>query len=323
MGGVQTYALLCESLLGQAPAEVRLLYLRQPIAISSVAIRTDHPRPAPARRRRLVRHRAGLRRRGLPPPRRPAVQPLPLQDLLPRLRRVNVHAARAPSTRRSTPPSSRSGAGPRSTVPPPSSPTWPTTGSSGCVLAGLKARRRGPDRRRAVVALAAAGFSSLLVSRVVKAAVERQRPEDHLDASVRTPTSSSFPSGHTLAAFCTAFVLGDSDSRDGRQRGFRRRRGGQPGPPAGPSPHRRDRGRRHRLGARTGPAPRSSTSSRPAAWVGAAGAGAGRQGNAPCRRRVEQAMKPVRRHLGLPLPLRPQRPRAPRRRLGRTVPTGT
>jgi putative RecB family exonuclease len=37
MGGVQTYALLCESLLGRAPDEVRLLYLRQPIAISSAA----------------------------------------------------------------------------------------------------------------------------------------------------------------------------------------------------------------------------------------------------------------------------------------------
>jgi putative RecB family exonuclease len=37
MGGVQTYALLCESLLGRAPTEVRLLYLRQPVAISSVA----------------------------------------------------------------------------------------------------------------------------------------------------------------------------------------------------------------------------------------------------------------------------------------------
>jgi putative RecB family exonuclease len=36
LGGVQTYALLCESLLGRAPSEVRLLYLRQPIAISSV-----------------------------------------------------------------------------------------------------------------------------------------------------------------------------------------------------------------------------------------------------------------------------------------------
>ncbi len=37
LGGVQTYALLCESLLGRAPSEVRLLYLRQPVAISSVA----------------------------------------------------------------------------------------------------------------------------------------------------------------------------------------------------------------------------------------------------------------------------------------------
>ncbi len=37
LSGVQTYALLCESALGRTPAEVRLLYLRQPVAISSVA----------------------------------------------------------------------------------------------------------------------------------------------------------------------------------------------------------------------------------------------------------------------------------------------
>jgi putative RecB family exonuclease len=37
LSGVQTYALLCQSLLGRAPAEVRLLYLRPPLAISSVA----------------------------------------------------------------------------------------------------------------------------------------------------------------------------------------------------------------------------------------------------------------------------------------------
>jgi undecaprenyl-diphosphatase len=79
-------------------------------------------------------------------------------------------------------------------------------------LAGLKARRRGAGRRRAVVALAAAGFSSMAVNYVVKQAVERQRPDDHLDAAVRAPTSSSFPSGHTLAAFCTAFVLADTDA---------------------------------------------------------------------------------------------------------------
>jgi membrane-associated phospholipid phosphatase len=88
------------------------------------------------------------------------------------------------------------------------------------VLAGLKGRRRGADRRRAVVALATAGFSSLIVSRVVKQAVERQRPDDHLTAGVRTPSSSSFPSGHTLAAFCTAFILGDSDAQTAAQVGF-------------------------------------------------------------------------------------------------------
>lgn len=88
------------------------------------------------------------------------------------------------------------------------------------LLAGLKARRRGPDRRRAVVALGTAGLSSLIVSRMVKGAVERQRPDEHLAAAVRTPTSSSFPSGHTLAAFCTAFVLGDSDAGTAANVGF-------------------------------------------------------------------------------------------------------
>jgi undecaprenyl-diphosphatase len=87
-------------------------------------------------------------------------------------------------------------------------------------LALLKARRRGPGRRRAVVALAAAGFSSLFVNRAVKAAVARERPEDHLDVAVRAPTSSSFPSGHTLAAFCTAFVLAESDAQTAANVGF-------------------------------------------------------------------------------------------------------
>jgi undecaprenyl-diphosphatase len=88
------------------------------------------------------------------------------------------------------------------------------------VLAAVKARRRGPNRRRAVVALATAGFSSLIVNRAVKEAVARERPDDHLDAVVRTPSSSSFPSGHTLAAFCTAFVLADSDAQTAANVGF-------------------------------------------------------------------------------------------------------
>ena len=37
MGGVQTYALLCEKVLGRAPVEVRLLHLRDPVAISAIA----------------------------------------------------------------------------------------------------------------------------------------------------------------------------------------------------------------------------------------------------------------------------------------------
>ena len=88
------------------------------------------------------------------------------------------------------------------------------------VLAAIKARRRGPDRRRAVVALATAGFSSLIVNRVVKEAIARERPDDHLEAAVRPPSSSSFPSGHTLAAFCTAFVLADTDAQTAANVGF-------------------------------------------------------------------------------------------------------
>jgi membrane-associated phospholipid phosphatase len=88
------------------------------------------------------------------------------------------------------------------------------------LLAGLKARRRGAGRRRAVVALAAAGFSSMIVNRLVKQAVARERPQDHLDAAVRAPTSSSFPSGHTLAAYCTAFVLAETDAGTAATVGF-------------------------------------------------------------------------------------------------------
>jgi undecaprenyl-diphosphatase len=50
--------------------------------------------------------------------------------------------------------------------------------------------------------------------------VARERPDDHLDVAVRAPTSSSFPSGHTLAAFCTAFVLAESDAQTAANVGF-------------------------------------------------------------------------------------------------------
>ena len=159
------------------------------------------------------------------------------------------------------------------------------------LLAGLKARRRGPDRRRAIVALATAGFSSLLVSRVVKAAVERQRPEDHLDASVRTPSSSSFPSGHTLAAFCTAFVLGDSEAGTAANVGFA-------AAVAASRVHLRAHhptdvigGACHRLGAGPRPAPhcrRRHARQRGSAWPAAPRP----PGNEASRGRVERIMKP-------------------------------
>jgi membrane-associated phospholipid phosphatase len=88
------------------------------------------------------------------------------------------------------------------------------------LLALFKARRRGPNRRRAIAALGVAGVSSYVVNRAVKSAVERERPEEHLEASVRTPSSSSFPSGHTLAAFCTAFTLSESAPETAAYVGF-------------------------------------------------------------------------------------------------------
>jgi undecaprenyl-diphosphatase len=88
------------------------------------------------------------------------------------------------------------------------------------VLAAVKGRRRGPGRRRAVVSLGTAGVSSLVVVRAAKSVVERQRPEEQLDVRVRTPTSNSFPSGHTLAAFATAVVLPDTTAEMAAYVGF-------------------------------------------------------------------------------------------------------
>lgn len=78
------------------------------------------------------------------------------------------------------------------------------------LLAGGMGRRRGPARRRAGRALALSGALSFGVNKAVKAVVRRERPEAALDIGtvpVRAPSSSSFPSGHTLAAFSTAVML--------------------------------------------------------------------------------------------------------------------
>ena len=84
------------------------------------------------------------------------------------------------------------------------------------LIAAWKARRPGTRRRRAVVALGLSGVASFGLNAAIKRVVQRQRPPDAPEAGdptsrfVRAPTSSSFPSGHTLAAFCTANALAES-----------------------------------------------------------------------------------------------------------------
>ena len=94
------------------------------------------------------------------------------------------------------------------------------------VVAAVKARRPGATRRRAMTALTVAGVGSFTVNAAVKAVVRRRRPEtgprQDSDAPllVRSPRSSSFPSGHTLAAFCTAVVLADGPGETAAFVGF-------------------------------------------------------------------------------------------------------
>jgi undecaprenyl-diphosphatase len=84
-----------------------------------------------------------------------------------------------------------------------------------------RARHSGPERARSVRALTIAGLESTVVNRSLKAVVGRTRPDVEglvLSAGgvpVRPPTSSSFPSGHTLAAFCAVTVMSQRGDRSG------------------------------------------------------------------------------------------------------------
>ena len=88
-------------------------------------------------------------------------------------------------------------------------------------IAAWRGRRSGPARRQAIRALGVAGVSSGLVNAGIKQMVGRDRPDtadlriSNVGVPVRAPKTSSFPSGHTLAAFCSATVL----SRPGDRRG--------------------------------------------------------------------------------------------------------
>ena len=88
-------------------------------------------------------------------------------------------------------------------------------------VAVWRGRKSGPARRQAIRALGVAGISSTLVNAGMKKLVDRERPDrsdlriSNAGVPVRAPKTSSFPSGHTLAAFCSAAVL----SRRGDRRG--------------------------------------------------------------------------------------------------------
>jgi membrane-associated phospholipid phosphatase len=84
-----------------------------------------------------------------------------------------------------------------------------------------RARRPGVKRTRAVRALAVAGVESSVVNAALKGVIGRPRPESddlRLGSNVvplRQPTTTSFPSGHTLAAFCAATVLSEPGDATG------------------------------------------------------------------------------------------------------------
>jgi undecaprenyl-diphosphatase len=89
------------------------------------------------------------------------------------------------------------------------------------VSTAWRARRSGARRNRAVRALAVAGVESSVVNAALKAFVGRPRPDPsdlRLGDNViplREPRTSSFPSGHTLAAFCAATVLSERGDHGG------------------------------------------------------------------------------------------------------------
>ena len=77
------------------------------------------------------------------------------------------------------------------------------------VLVGLGVLTKRFSLRSALIALAVVGFSSLGLNTVIKRFVNKERPDADSPAAafVRRPTSSSFPSGHTLATAAAAVAF--------------------------------------------------------------------------------------------------------------------
>lgn len=78
-------------------------------------------------------------------------------------------------------------------------------------LAGLEGWRSGQGRRALLRAGALLGAESVLVNGLVKLAFRRRRPESTgpRPLPLRSPRTSSFPSGHASAAFFAAALLRD------------------------------------------------------------------------------------------------------------------
>jgi undecaprenyl-diphosphatase len=78
-------------------------------------------------------------------------------------------------------------------------------------LRALRGRRL--DERAAVRAIVATGVESVLVNVLLKSLFGRGRPIEQLEhpLPLRQPLSSSFPSGHSTAAFCAATLLSEED----------------------------------------------------------------------------------------------------------------
>ena len=256
MGGVQTYALLCEKVLGRAPAEVRLLHLRDPVAISAVAT----PQTLRGQQRRTSAVWSAIERAcvngGLPPQGGAPLPVLPFQAFVPRLQcrvREDVTRLDESMTRldetvdaafeplRGRPQVDRAAALVSNLA---------DYGFVWVVLAAAQGPAPGAGRRRAVVSLGTAGVSSLLVNRAAKSVVERQRPEEQLDVRGAHAHQQQLSERAHLGRLRHRLRPGRIHSRDSGLRRIRRRRGGQPGAPAGPSPERRAGRCGHRRRAR-------------------------------------------------------------------------
>jgi undecaprenyl-diphosphatase len=82
------------------------------------------------------------------------------------------------------------------------------------IFALFRALRGGARNERAAIrGIAATGIESVLVNVVLKSFFGRGRPIEVRDhpLPLRQPRSSSFPSGHTTAAFCGAVLLSEED----------------------------------------------------------------------------------------------------------------